>query len=133
MKKILIAEDDPSIAKLYEKKFEHIGFEVILAGNGDEAVKRAKKELPDFILLDVMMPIMNGFEALKILKKDKETKKIPVIILSNYGELPNITSGLNMGAEDYLIKVEQSPEDVAENVLTILATKKPIISEAFED
>ncbi|MCL5094256.1 MAG: response regulator [Patescibacteria group bacterium] len=131
--KILIAEDDVSLAKLYDKKFEGKGYEVILAGNGKEAIDRAKKEEPDVILLDVMMPVMNGFEALKSLKDFEETKNIPVVILSNYGELPNITQGFNEGAADYLIKVEQTPEDVVETVEKVLKDKRPIISEAFQE
>jgi len=133
MTKILIAEDDIQIADLYDRKFEKSGFDVILAGNGEEAVKRAKKESPDIILLDVMMPIMNGFEALKELKKLPETKEIPIIIVSNYGELPNVTAGLNFGAEDYLIKVEHTPEETVEIVKDILEKKTPIIKRAFED
>lgn len=133
MTKILIAEDDVAISKLYDKKFESSGYEVILAGNGKEAYDRAKKELPDIILLDIMMPVMNGFEALKHIKKDEKTKAIPVIILSNYGELPNVTSGFNMGAEDYLIKVEMEPEDVVDTVERVLSTKQPIIGEAFNE
>jgi len=133
MKKILIVEDDISLSKLYDKKFEKSGFEVLLAGNGKEAIDRAKKELPDIILMDVMMPVMNGLEALKALKKIVGLKEIPVVITSNYGELQNITLGFNLGAEDYLIKVEHTPEDIVETVKQIMEVKKPIIGEAFQD
>lgn len=132
MHKILIAEDDKTLIKLYTKKFEKSGFEVILAGNGEEAIERARKEKPDIIILDVMMPIMNGFQALKMLKKYEETNCIPVVIISNYGEVPNVTTGLNCGATDYLIKVEHTPEEIVEMVRDILEKKAPIIKEAFE-
>lgn len=131
--KVLIVEDDEAILKLYETKLTHCGFDVSVARDGREGAEKAKSMLPDIILLDVMMPIMNGFEALKILKKDLKTSKIPVVILSNYGELPNVTEGFNMGADDYLIKAEHTPEEILETIKDVLTDKSPIIGEAFKE
>lgn len=131
--KVLIVEDDEAILKLYNTKLTHCGFDVLVARDGKEGVEKAKSMVPDIILLDVMMPIMNGFEALKALKKDKETASIPVVILSNYGELPNVTEGFNMGADDYLIKAEHTPEEILETVKDVLKDKSPIIGKAFKE
>lgn len=133
MKKVLIIEDDESIIKLYQTKLTHKGFDVSVARDGKEGVERAKNIKPDIILLDVMMPIMNGFEALKELKKDPDTANIPVVILSNYGEVGNITEGLNLGASDYLIKAEQTPSDVVDTVINVLKDKGPMIGRAFRE
>jgi DNA-binding response OmpR family regulator len=100
--KLLIVEDDKSIRDLYEIKLTNAGFVVITANDGGTGWDMAQKESPDLILLDVMMPVMNGFEVLKRLRKDKNTKDIPVIILSNYGEVDQMTQGFLVGATDYL-------------------------------
>lgn len=133
MPKVLIIEDDEPILKLYKTKFEKLNYDVSIARDGKEGLERAENMRPDIILLDVMMPIMNGFEVLKKLKKNKELKQIPVIILSNYGELPNITEGLNKGAEEYLLKAEQTPEEIAETVKSILDEKGSMIGKAFKE
>ena len=133
MKKVLIIEDDEPILKLYQTKLTHDGYDVSVARDGKEGVERSKNMKPDIILLDVMMPIMNGFEVLKALKSMPETKNIPVVILSNYGEIGNITEGLNMGACDYLIKAEQTPSDVTETICNVLKDKGPMIGKAFKE
>jgi CheY-like chemotaxis protein len=131
--RVLIAEDDLPLLDLYDKKFTKSGYEVIRAEDGGEAVKAAKEKNPDICLLDVMMPVMNGFEVLKKLKKDSATKEIPVVILSNYGEMPNITEGLLSGAVEYLIKVEHTPEEVVEVVSDALAERESLIGKAFKE
>ena len=81
-KKILIVDDDSLISRMYQERFSRDGFEVVLAFDGEDGVEKAKKEKPDFILLDIMMPKMNGYETLKILKKEAGTKLNPVMFLS---------------------------------------------------
>lgn len=131
--KILIAEDDKPLLDLYDKKFSSNGFEVVRAGDGGEAYEKATATLPNAIILDIMMPVMNGFEVLKKLKKNSETKDIPVVILSNYGEMPNITEGLMGGAVEYLIKVEHTPEEVVDVVVDAMKTKDSLIGNAFKE
>ncbi len=133
MTKVLIIEDDEPILKLYETKLSKEGFDVSVARDGKEGIERAKNMKPEIIMLDLMMPIMNGFEAIKILKKDKDTKDIPVVFLSNYGEVSNITEGMNLGAEDYFIKAEHDPSDIIEIVKDVLDIKKPIVGESFRE
>jgi two-component system alkaline phosphatase synthesis response regulator PhoP len=131
--KILIVEDDKSIRDLYEIKLNKVGFTVFTAEDGGVGWDMAQKELPDIILLDVMMPVMNGFEVLKKLRNKKETAEIPVIILSNYGEVDQMTQGFLVGATDYLIKAEHTPSDVVDIVNETLKTKGNIAGVAFQD
>ncbi len=131
--KLLIVEDDKSIRDLYCIKLEKSGFEVFAAEDGGKGLDMAKKELPDIILLDVMMPVMNGFEVLKQLRKYDPTKETPVIILSNFGEIDQMTNGFTAGATDYLIKAEHTPSDVVEIVNETLKNKGNIAGVAFTD
>lgn len=131
--KLLLVEDDKSIRDLYELKLTKVGFNVLTAENGGVGWDMAQKELPDIILLDVMMPVMNGFEVLKKLRNKAETKDIPVIILSNYGEVDQMTEGFTTGATDYLIKAEHTPSDVVDIVNETLKQKGNIGGAAFQD
>ena len=131
--KILIAEDDQPILDLYDKKFTAAGFDVVKAVDGGEAFQKATESNPDAIILDIMMPVMNGFEVLKKLKKNADTRNIPVIILSNYGEMPNITEGLVGGAVEYLIKVEHTPEEVVDVVVDAMKEKDSLVGKAFKE
>lgn len=131
--KILIVEDDTALLNLYVKKFSVSGFEVFTAEDGGEALKMATECNPDVMLLDIMLPVMNGFEVLKNLKNKAETKEIPVVILSNYGEMPNITEGLMSGAIEYLIKVEHTPEEVLDVVKETISEKESLIGKAFKE
>jgi DNA-binding response OmpR family regulator len=102
--KILIAEDEDDVRKLIIDAFEMSGFEVFGVCDGAEAVKETAKIMPDLILLDVRMPNMTGFEACKVLKTQESTKKIPVVFLSAYGQDAEVTTGFQLGAEEYLLK-----------------------------
>lgn len=129
--KILIVEDDNSIRNLYQTKLSNSGFEVEVAENGQLGLDKLKKFTPDIILLDVMMPIMDGFEMLKRLRKDKNFEETPVIILSNYGEVDQMTEGFTTGATDYLVKAEHTPSDVVDVVKTTLENSGNMIAKAF--
>ncbi len=118
---ILLTEDDALLIRLYQKKLSHDGFEVRTAENGLEALALVKKEEPDLILLDIMMPKMNGLEVLKKMKDDPKTKSIPIIVLSNMsgGNDPDVA--LEMGAAAYLVKSDNPPDVVVAKVKEILA------------
>ncbi len=131
--KVLIIEDDEVLLNLYEKKFLSKGYIVCKAEDGEKGIEVATKEKPDVILLDIMLPVMNGFEVLKRLDKMKDDVTSPVVILSNYGETKNITEGLMSGAVEYLIKVEHTPEEVVEVVEDILKEKESLIGRAFKE
>ena len=116
MPKILVAEDDRFLMKIYSDTLGREGYEIILATNGEEAISRAKETLPDLILLDLVMPIKDGFEALEAIKKDTKTKNIPVIILTNLGQESDIARGKTLGAVDYLVKSNLAIKDIIAKV-----------------
>ncbi len=122
--KILLIEDDPFLLGMYSRKFEAEGFKVIMANSGDDGIKAAKKEKPDIILLDILIPSVNGFEVLKHLKNELETKYIPVIILTNLSQREEIEQGLSLGAEEYLIKAHCIPSEIVEKVKEVLGKQK---------
>ena len=102
--KILLVEDDLSLLKIYSNKLKISGFDVSMAITGDEALRKVKTELPDLVLLDLILPGKDGFMVLEEIKSDPKTKKIPVVILSNLGQESDIKRGKELGAIDYLVK-----------------------------
>lgn len=114
--KILVVEDDAFLAGMYLTKFGIEGFDVELASDGKEALKKAGDWEPDLILLDIVLPVMDGFGVLEKLRTDKDTKAIPVILLTNLGQKSDVERGLSLGASDYLIKAHFMPSEVIEKV-----------------
>jgi DNA-binding response OmpR family regulator len=117
---ILIVEDDVFLSGIYQKKFEVEGFKVTMADNGEKGFNEAKKKKPNLILLDILLPKLDGFAVLKKLKADNDTKDIPVILLTNLGQKDDVEKGVEMGAEDYLIKVHFKPSEVVDKVRKVL-------------
>ncbi len=122
MTKILIVEDDPTTVQLIEFLLKKNNFEVLIAYNGEEALQIARKEKSDLILMDVMMPKMDGIEAIEKLKKDENTRDIPIIILSALGQEMDVMRGLQAGASSYIVKPFSPQELLAE--INIKLTKK---------
>lgn len=118
---ILLTEDDALLVRLYQEKFKRDGLEVRVAGDGEEALAVVHAECPDLILLDIMMPKMNGLEVLKKLKAKASTKHIPVIILSNLSDSKYPLQALELGAVDYLIKVDNPPDVIVAKTKEVLA------------
>lgn len=120
-KKILLVDDDPLIIRMFQTKLTKDGYNVSLAFNGEEAIIKAKKDKPDLILLDLMMPKMNGIETLKQLKKDSDTKNIPVVILTNLEDgKDDIKKAKKMGILGYWIKAETDLKTLSLKVKKIL-------------
>ena len=120
-KKVLLVDDDPLIIRMYQLNFTRDGYEVITAFDGEGAIMSAKRDKPDIILLDLMMPKMNGVETLKILKNDADTKDIPVIILTNLGDSQDdMKKAKEMGALDYLVKSETDLKILTDRVKEVL-------------
>lgn len=117
---VLIVEDDTFLSGMYVTKLELEGIDVELASDGQQAINVVQKRRPDVILLDVVMPKMSGFDVLSWLKKTKETKDIPVILLTNLGEKEDVQKGLKLGAVDYLIKAHFLPSEVVEKIKRIV-------------
>lgn len=122
--KILLIEDDPFLLNMYATKFELENFKVTVADDGEKGLRAVEKEIPDIILLDIMLPKMNGFEVLKQLKASRDFRDIPVILLTNLSQKNEIEQGLSMGANDYLIKAHFMPSEVVEKIKEILKKKK---------
>lgn len=112
MNTILLVEDDPSLIDIYTITFTHENFTIVVAHDGEECLQKVKTIMPDLILLDIMMPKMNGIQALEKLKTDTKTKDIPVLILSNIAEMTYETRALELGALQYLIKSQYLPIDI---------------------
>jgi CheY-like chemotaxis protein len=119
MTKILIAEDERDIRDLVAFSLQFGGFQVVQAANGAEAVERAQADLPDLILMDVRMPKMTGYEACKMLKTLPVVRDIPVVFLSAKGQESEIQTGLEAGAEEYILK-PFAPDELARQVKVVL-------------
>ena len=120
MAKIVIAEDEPDIRDLVAFTLRFAGYEVVTANNGEEAVQTASREFPDLILLDVRMPRMTGYDACRVMKADPELKDIPIVFLSAKGQESEVKTGMDVGAEDYLLK-PFAPDQLTDRVRAILA------------
>jgi CheY-like chemotaxis protein len=120
MARILIAEDEPDIRELVAFTLRFAGHEVIATANGEEAVQQAGQMIPDLILMDVRMPRMTGYEACRLMKADPILKDIPVVFLSAKGQDSEIQTGMDVGAEDYMLK-PFAPTQLTERVKAILA------------
>lgn len=122
MAKILLVDDDALLVRMYQKKLENDGYQVATADDGDVALTKVSESKPDLILLDVMMPKVNGLQVLTKLKENKETSNIPVILLTNVGGSEEDTNrGLELGAVAYLVKAGNRPAAVVAKVKEILA------------
>jgi len=119
-KTILIIEDDKFLRELITKKLLKEGYETSGAVDGEEGIKKVKEEKPDLVLLDLILPGIDGFEVLSKMKDDPGLSLIPVIILSNLGQKDDVERGLKLGAIDYLIKAHFTPGEIIEKIKTAL-------------
>ncbi|MBL7057974.1 response regulator [Patescibacteria group bacterium] len=125
--KIFIGEDDKFISRAYQDGLKRAGFEVFTGFDGSEVLKNIKENKPDLILLDLIMPIKNGFEVLGEMKMDSGLRKIPVVVLSNLGQDSDIERARELGAKDYLIKSNYSMKEIVEKVREYLIKYKIIV------
>lgn len=128
--KILVVEDEKFLLDLYQIKLIQEGHEVLIAKNGSEGLAMTQDHLPDLILLDILMPKVDGYEMLKKLKVDKKTKKIPVIIFSNLSQKEEIEKGLKLGANDFIIKTSVTPTELAQKVEEYLKASQDKVSKS---
>ena len=122
-KKILIIEDDSMVMDMYELRLKEAGYDVLKAKTGDEGLTQAKEAKPDLILLDIIMPGLDGFGVLKTLKAEASTKKIPVLLLTNLGQESDREKGKKLGAIDYLVKANKTPFQIVEYINKLLNKK----------
>ncbi|OGZ18011.1 MAG: hypothetical protein A2V72_02000 [Candidatus Nealsonbacteria bacterium RBG_13_37_56] len=116
-KKILIVEDEEVLINVLKRKLVSEGYDVSTAKNGNEGLIKMKKEKPDLILLDIIMPEKGGFEVMEEMGEDEELKDIPIIIISNSGQPFEIERAEKLGADDWLIKTEFDPQEVLDKVI----------------
>lgn len=121
MSKVLLVEDDPFIIRLYQKVLTHEGYSAELADNGLAALEILPIFKPDIILLDIMMPTMNGIEFLKKMHENPETKNVPVLVLTNVADSEVTLDAVNAGAALILIKSKTEPDDVVTAIKRVLA------------
>jgi DNA-binding response OmpR family regulator len=119
-KKVLVIEDDKFLRELISQKLMNEGYDVAEAMDGEKGIEAVKEEKPDLILLDLILPGIDGFEVLARMKSDPDISAIPVIVLSNLGQKDDIEKGLNMGAVDYLIKAHFTPSEIVEKIRGVL-------------
>lgn len=120
MGKVLIVEDDSLIAKVFSTRLKSAGHLVFNAEDGSQGLLLAKKELPDVILLDLMMPKMSGLEMLAELKKNSQTAKIPILIYSNLSREKEISQAKSLGVADFITKADSTPQQVVEKIESYL-------------
>jgi DNA-binding response OmpR family regulator len=120
MTKVLIVEDDKFLIDLLSKKLIEEKFNVVTALDGEEGVKKISEENPGIILLDLILPGMNGFEVLKKTKENPASKDIPIIVLSNLGQKEDIERALKLGAQDYLVKAHFTLEEIVGKIKKFL-------------
>lgn len=118
--KILIIDDDPFLLDMYVMKLKEQQYLLETASNGKDGIEKAKTFLPDLVLLDVVMPGMDGFEVLRELKKEGAEHPPTVVLLTNLGQKEDVERGLQLGARDYIIKAHFTPGEVLAKVKDIL-------------
>lgn len=118
---ILIAEDDPLLSRMYETKFIKEGFSVVVAKDGEDCVRLALERKPACILCDVMMPRLNGLDAVERIRSTPNGKEIPVVMLSNLTRTEEVARAKTLGVFEYLIKSNTTPKDVVAVVIRALA------------
>src|SRR6266852_2411461 len=114
--KVLIIDDDQMIITMWTVALKQENYEVIAATNGKQGIDEAKRNMPDFILLDQIMPDMKGNDVLKLLKQDPQTKNIPVALVSNYSETELMQEAIQAGAVDYILKYQIEPKDLVTKI-----------------
>jgi DNA-binding response OmpR family regulator len=120
MKKILVAEDDRFLSNAYRIKLTKMGYEVTVMSDGDQVMKYLKDNTPDLILLDLIMPIKDGFDTLNEIRAQTKFKKIPIIVASNLGQGEDIKKATEMGATDYIVKSDLSLQELVEKINSYL-------------
>lgn len=119
-KKILVVEDESALLFALKAELSSSGFEVDVASDGEEGIRKIRNEKPDLVILDLLLPKKDGFEVLEDLNKEGLTKEIPVMVISNLGEKKNVERAMKAGAVDYLIKTENSLEGIIKKIKGVL-------------
>lgn len=125
-KHIILVEDEETLTNIMRAKLERAGFRVTLAGNGEEGLSQIRSQNPDLVLLDMMLPVLNGFDLLETLRREGILPALPVIVISNSGQPVELERIKRLGVRDYLIKINFSPEEVLQKVEQVLSLEDQI-------
>lgn len=117
-KKVLLVEDEPFLSGMYQTKLKLEGFDVDAAADGEEALQKMREKAYDIVLLDIMMPKLNGFAVLKEMRADKKSSlgTVPVIMLTNLGQKSDVEQAMELGANDYIVKAHFTPGEVVQKI-----------------
>lgn len=120
MKNILLVEDDPFLIDIYTTKLKEAGFSVEVAESGELVFKKIKEKIPDLLILDIVLPQIDGWEVLKKIREDLELKNLKVIILSNLGQKEDIEKASKLGVTKYLVKAHYTPSEILKEIKAVL-------------
>ena len=120
MKKILLIEDDLLLVDIYSTKLKQSGFEVFVEQSGEKALAAAEEQQPDLVLLDIVLPHIDGWDILHNLRASKKLKGARIVILSNLGQKEEIAKGLALGAAKYLIKAHYTPSEIVQEIINLI-------------
>jgi len=119
-KKLLVVEDEVVLNKALQDFLTFEGFDVTVAFDGEDGIKKTFSEKPDLVLLDIILPKKDGYEVIKELKSSSETKNIPIILLTNLGSVNDVEKALNLGATTYLVKADYKLEEITQKIKEVL-------------
>lgn len=119
MKNLLLVEDDRALAKMYAKKLGSAGWDVKVCHDGTDATRIAKSEPFDVVVLDLMLPGLSGIDILEMLRSDKATSKIPIVVYTNYGDKYNRDKCITYGADEFVLKVDSTPESLSQTITSV--------------
>ena len=120
MKHILLVEDDPFLIDIYTTKLKEVGYSLDVASDGEMALKKIREQKPDLMILDIVLPQLDGWEILRQIKADKNLKNLKIVVLSNLGQKEEVEKGVELGAVKYLIKAHYTPTQVVEEIKKVL-------------
>lgn len=121
--KVLLVEDSKAVQQMYRNKLTIEQFQVLTADDGMQAIKLLAQEKPDLVLLDLMMPVMDGFKVLQVIKTDPRLSNIPVLVFSAKGQPEEVEKALNLGAAGFIVKSTTKPNEVVEKIRTVLSRR----------
>ena len=122
-KKLLLIEDDRDLSKMYAKKFGAEGWEVVVCHDGSKATATAQAEEFEMIVLDLMLPGLSGIDILEMLRSDKRTVKVPIVVYTNYGDKYNREKCLTYGADEFVLKVDTTPDSLCKTIDRVFSSK----------
>jgi len=122
MKKILLVEDDPLLIDIYSTKLKQSGFEVRVVESGEKALAVVEEQKPDLVLLDIVLPHIDGWDILSNLRASEKLKGMQVVILSNLGQKEEVAKGLSLGAAKYLIKAHYTPSEIVQEIINLVGS-----------